>query len=89
MVEMAGTNIMYVCVSQTGECEGAAGEKKQQRNRSERWGRDKEDVGQRGKKKMFPGWSPSQVSDHDVRSCLATVIRSLYRQGALFYFMYS
>lgn len=34
-------------------------------------------------------WSPSQVSEHDVRSCLATVVRSSYRQGALFYFMYS
>lgn len=63
--------------------------RKIQRSRSERWGRDKtKNIRQRGKK-VFPGWSPSQVSEHDVRSCLATVIRSLYRQVALFYFMYS
>lgn len=43
---------------------------------------------ERGEKKS-QRWSRSQVSEHDVRSCLATVVRSSYRQGALFYFMYS
>lgn len=47
------------------------------------------DIGQSGGKGNLPGWSPSRVSVRDVRSCLATVRRSLYRQGVLFYFMYS
>ena len=55
----------------------------------ERLLRDKVEKGQEDGERNVPGWSRSQVSEHDVGSCLRTVTASLYRQCALFYFMYS
>lgn len=78
---------MCVCLRQVN----VRGPQKKLTNRGTDW----RDGGKRlrrertGRKTFFPGWSPSRVSEHDVRSCLATVIRSLYSPGALFYFMYS
>lgn len=78
-------------MSWAGECEGAA----EKENRGTDWARWVDEmktvkcisrtVKKKEKKKKYPGWSPSQVSESHVRSCLATVMKSLCRQAALFY----